>query len=327
MRFRITQLPPLLLVLLYLGFSVAIAPLIANTAYTLHNDAPLLLHASSSGRGGWGGGEREMGTERGDDMYGEHSNTDRYMDRGRGGSGYYYGLPVYDGEPIIVLDEGVDMSPFPYQTEKIPAPAVQTVGDPGRCNKNTYKALNKYLNSFNSLQANFVQYEGPAVTSNEQSEIANRNEQLGVLYILKPGKLRLEYQKPKSHFLILNNGTMSYYDASLDEVSHIPTQSLSEVVDILASHDVSIETYKSIKGCHVGDDGITVIGTDGNDRGLVMIFDNDPVAIKEIATIDANGLAINEIYLSSIIYNQKTDSTLFTLKDSGFFNDNDNSNR
>ena len=61
-----------------------------------------------------------------------------------------------------------------------------------------------YLNGFNSLSANFIQYNDNAHSSS------------GRIYISKPGKLRLEYDGENKYLIVVKGGFISYYDKKLD---------------------------------------------------------------------------------------------------------------
>lgn len=189
--------------------------------------------------------------------------------------------------------------------------------EPRACTIPIYTTLNQYLNSFQTLQANFIQNEEPLV----DYESGSPNQQSGVFYIAKPGKLRWEYQQPRSHLLILNSGVVSYYDASLDEVSHLPSQQISEAIEMLANPNIKLENYKILKECTATSEEIVILAKGKDNRGLIIIFNRHPLSLREIATLDDSNTIINEIYLKNIQYNPKLDSKLFELKDKGFFDD------
>jgi outer membrane lipoprotein-sorting protein len=78
--------------------------------------------------------------------------------------------------------------------------------------KKIFNRANSYFRNINTLKSNFLQ------KSDSSQETAK-----GVLYISRPGKLRLEYLSPNRSLLLCSGNSASYYDIELDEVSVIPT--------------------------------------------------------------------------------------------------------
>ncbi len=190
------------------------------------------------------------------------------------------------------------------------------------CKQENYDSINKYLNSFVTLQANFVEQNLEDTLS--ASDI---KKQFGILYIDKPGKLRFQYQKPNKNFIVLNYKILSYYDNSLDEISQIPTSNLSEAIFMLASKTIMIENYKSIKGCKIQDSEMFVIAQDNEDRNVIITFAVHPIVIKEISSLNSENIIVSKISLSDVIYNKKIDKQLFEIKDNAFMNDDLSENR
>jgi len=73
--------------------------------------------------------------------------------------------------------------------------------------------IDNYLNSLNSLQADFQQLQ-PSVNSADKSSIAE-----GVLYLARPGRLRVDYTKGASLQIISDGTYLVYRDLAADESS------------------------------------------------------------------------------------------------------------
>lgn len=92
--------------------------------------------------------------------------------------------------------------------------------------------IDNYLNSLNSLQADFQQLQ-PSVNSTDKSSIAE-----GVLYLARPGRLRVDYTKGASLQIISDGTYLVYRDLAADESS---TMRLSDTaLSALVKKDVNL---------------------------------------------------------------------------------------
>ena len=71
------------------------------------------------------------------------------------------------------------------------------------------KSIETYLHSFSTLHAQFI-----------QSAPGNHSLQQGKIALSRPGKLRIEYQNPKSLLILMNKNKVVYHDRDLDQVTH-----------------------------------------------------------------------------------------------------------
>lgn len=139
--------------------------------------------------------------------------------------------------------------------------------------------VEKYLNNIEFLKANFLQDD---ITNSQLSE--------GVFYLSRPGKLRVDYLNPFEASLYVYNGTTTYYDKDLDEISNIRTASTP--LQFLLRKKISFNDKDfSISNVKIEDDEIFVsfIQKNKEDEGtLILKFSKTPIVLKSIRLI--NGL-------------------------------------
>ena len=70
-----------------------------------------------------------------------------------------------------------------------------------------------YLNALTTVRAGFVQ-------TNSDGSIDS-----GILWISRPGRARIEYAPPTEILLVADGTWLVFFDAELDQVSHIPIDS------------------------------------------------------------------------------------------------------
>jgi outer membrane lipoprotein-sorting protein len=92
--------------------------------------------------------------------------------------------------------------------------------------------IDNYLNSLNSLQADFQQLQ-PSVNSNDKSSIAE-----GVLYLSRPGRLRVDYTKGASLQIISDGTYLVYRDLEADQSS--TTKLADTALSALVKKDVNL---------------------------------------------------------------------------------------
>lgn len=170
--------------------------------------------------------------------------------------------------------------------------------------------IEDYLNSVRTLQADFVQIASTG-------EIAG-----GVVYLSRPGRMRIEY-RPPSPILIVADGTfLIYYDRSLEQVSYIPLGStpadilLAERID-LTGDDITVTALEREAGMV----RVSLVRTENPAEGsLMLVFNSDPLRLERWAVTDAQGITTT-VALEQISFNVDLQRSLFEFRDPRIFKD------
>jgi outer membrane lipoprotein-sorting protein len=80
-------------------------------------------------------------------------------------------------------------------------------------NKDDLTLVEEYLNNIKSLEANFIQ------------ETSGNNVVNGKFWLSRPGKMRVEYDRPAPSLIIANGSVLAYTDLELEETSYLTTNS------------------------------------------------------------------------------------------------------
>ena len=154
----------------------------------------------------------------------------------------------------------------------------------------TIQDIENYLNNIKYLKANFLQDD------KADSELVE-----GVLYISRPGKLRLDYLNPFEASLYTNNKLTIYYDKDLDEITNLPTSKtplhflLKDKISV-SDNDVKLVNFEETKT----DVEIAFQEKDKEEQGtLILKFTKNPINLKSISLL-------NEL-------NQEIEITLFDV--------------
>lgn len=160
--------------------------------------------------------------------------------------------------------------------------------------------IEDYLNNIKTLQASFVQ------------TASNGNTTEGKLYIAKPDKIRMEYDKPVDVLIVGDGHFIVYNDRELDQVTHIDYDDIP--ASLILANDIKIDGKNLKVVDFYKDSGTTeaVLEYPGkSDIGpITLIFNNNPFELKQWKIVDPQGI---EVAVS--LYNAATDVAL----DAGLF--------
>ncbi len=140
-------------------------------------------------------------------------------------------------------------------------------------------AVESYLNGLPTVRARF-----------EQSNRDGSTER-GVMWLWRPGLARIEYSSPTDVLLVADGMWLVYFDAELDQVSHIPIAAgpfrflLNERVS-LAGDDVRVRALERDGGML----RLTMVDPQApGDGEVTLVFDEDPLALRQWEVVDAQG--------------------------------------
>lgn len=163
--------------------------------------------------------------------------------------------------------------------------------------------IETYLNSIGSMQARFLQVDP-----------SGGNVQ-GTLFILRPGRLRFEYDEP-SPILIVADGTwVHYHDKELDQTSRAlisdTTVEFFTRNDLKLQGDVTVTEFTREDGLM----NVTLVDSDNPDEGSVTFtFDTNPINLRQWVVTDPEG-AQTLVALLSFETNVSLDPDMFYFYD------------
>lgn len=160
--------------------------------------------------------------------------------------------------------------------------------------------IENYLNSLQTIKANFVQMASNGGTAE------------GKIYIAKPSKIRMEYTSPDEMLIVGNGDYIIYNDKELDQVTNIDykdipaTMILTQKIKFDGQNLKVIDFYKD-----GGQTSITVeMPKNKSVKPITLIFDNSPFRLKQWKVVDPQNIEIT-ISLFDIDADAALDTKLF----------------
>ena len=139
------------------------------------------------------------------------------------------------------------------------------------------KKIEDYLNKLNNISSNFIQINSDGLKVK------------GKLFLSKPGKLRIEYEKKENPLIIADGKWLHYFDMELNEIQSVTIEKspawilLKKKVNL--KKDFKIETLNKKNNKTF----ITLSGEDlENIKTIKLIFLNKPLTLKGWTIIDSN---------------------------------------
>lgn len=171
-------------------------------------------------------------------------------------------------------------------------------------------AAEAHLNSITTITSEFIQV-GPT------GDVAT-----GQFYLSRPGKLRWQYHPPVPVIITANNGTITYFDAELEQVSYLSAK--ETLASFLTRKNIQFKDDISVIGSN-SSDGILriVLAQKGKeDEGtMALVFEEKPLLLRKIEIADA-AKKTTSINFNNPQYGMKLDDKLFVLKNPRMFKNN-----
>ena len=135
-----------------------------------------------------------------------------------------------------------------------------------------------WLNRLTSLKARFVQIAQNGASAE------------GTGWIVRPGRMRFEYDPPEPLLLVSSYGQFFYFDRQLKQATTLPIGATPLGIllrdDLKLSGDVTVSRVERGGGLL----RITLFRTGRPAEGsLTLVFGQDPVELKQWAVVDAQG--------------------------------------
>ncbi|MES2676744.1 MAG: outer membrane lipoprotein carrier protein LolA [Pseudomonadota bacterium] len=170
-------------------------------------------------------------------------------------------------------------------------------------NKSDLTSIENYLNNIKFLNANFTQQASNGEVSN------------GKFLLSRPGKMRVEYDKPTPVRIIANGSVLAYTDLELDETSYLSTNStpasfLTRKNFSFAAKDVEITDFeKSADSIRVG-----IVKKNKKEAGtFTLIFKTNPLRFVKMEV--KNDLdEITKVSFTTVKFDEAIDDKMFIVK-------------
>jgi len=159
--------------------------------------------------------------------------------------------------------------------------------------------LKVYLNNIKTLQAEFEQ-------RNNDNSVS-----YGVLFIKKPNKLRMKYEKPNNGLVLINNQLVTIFDFESNNVTQ--TFPLAKTPFRFLLSDLSLELMKMDLNIY-SEGSKTFIKVQNKDQtylGYIKItFNSDPIALEKWVLVNSFAEKV-EVKLKNILLGVEIKNNLF----------------
>lgn len=163
--------------------------------------------------------------------------------------------------------------------------------------------IENYLNTLTTLESRFTQV-------NQDGTIDS-----GKFYLWRPGRLRFEYDAPKSDYIVADGLLVHYWDHGVKNYSNAPIG--STLAEFLLRKKISLTkdlTVVSLRRPQTGKLVLTLSQSENPEAGDVrLLFNENPLQLVKWRVTDGTG-AITETELSNIQSGTKLSATLFRFK-------------
>jgi outer membrane lipoprotein-sorting protein len=206
--------------------------------------------------------------------------------------------------PLLALP-ALLLSPAVAPLVVAPAAAQQPRPLPDRDRADIARA-EAWLNRLTSLKARFVQIAQNGASAE------------GTGWIVRPGKMRFEYDPPEPLLLVASYGQFFYFDRQLKQATTLPIGATPLGIllrdDLRLSGDVTVSRVERSGGLL----RITLFRTGRPAEGsLTLVFDQDPIELKQWAVVDAQGQE-TRVSLFQTQFGGRFPSMLFDFNDPRF---------
>lgn len=163
--------------------------------------------------------------------------------------------------------------------------------------------IERYLNNITTLESRFTQM-------NQDGTIDS-----GKFYLWRPGRLRFEYDSPKSDYIVADGLLIHYWDHGVKNYSNAPIG--STLAEFLLRKKIKLSGDLTVLSLHRPQQGklvLTLGQTENPEAGDVrLLFNENPLQLTKWRVTDGTG-AITETELSHIQTDLKLSATLFRFK-------------
>tara|TARA_R110002124_G_scaffold27695_3_gene98655 strand:+ start:611 stop:1228 length:618 start_codon:yes stop_codon:yes gene_type:complete len=162
--------------------------------------------------------------------------------------------------------------------------------------------LNAYLNGLTRVRARFRQAS------------PDGTEQTGTFFLLKPGKMRFEFDAPADQLIIADGTTLAVFDAKSNAGPQRYPQRQTPL-SLLSMREINVTSSPFVRRIDMVENRaqITLFDPEAPENGqMVMIFDTEPVALREWILTDRTGLETH-VFLETIDTEAQFETRIFNI--------------
>jgi outer membrane lipoprotein-sorting protein len=142
--------------------------------------------------------------------------------------------------------------------------------------------VSAYLNSIHSMRGSFLQID------------PNGTSEQGNFYIVKPGKMRFEYQPPNPTLVVSDGKTVAVFNKQLNTVDTYPLYATP--LNLLLSENVKLQNNQSVMGVTRQTGALIVYAKSGSTKegsggNIIITFADSPLELRQWTIEDAQGLS------------------------------------
>jgi outer membrane lipoprotein-sorting protein len=205
---------------------------------------------------------------------------------------------IFAALPLTAAALAAALTLTPPDASAAPAAATLSAQD-----KATIAQVEQYLNGVQSLQSKFIQVA------------PDGRQASGTFYLSRPGKMRLEYDKPIKDFVVADGSFIFYWDGEMRQQSSTPIgTTLADFIlrkTIRLSGDVTVTTVFQTPGVIE----VSLVETKDVGKGtMTLVFEDHPFQLRKWRVLDAQGLT-TEVALLNPRTDVTFDSNLFYFKE------------
>lgn len=163
--------------------------------------------------------------------------------------------------------------------------------------------IENYLNSVKTMRADFVQ-------------IASNGEQVeGRIYIEKPNKIRMEYDKPADVLIVGNGDYVVYFDKELEQITNIDYEDIPAAAILANTVKIDGKEIKLLD--YYEDPGVTRVRLEYADAGdlgpFTLVFANQPFELRQWKVLTPQAMEVS-LSLYNAVTDGKLDESLFEFR-------------
>ena len=167
----------------------------------------------------------------------------------------------------------------------------------------TIERVERYLSGLTTITADFTQIAPDGALTG------------GKFFLMRPGKMRWQYNPPTPILMVANGTELVYYDYELEQVSYIPLD--STLIGFMAQEVIRFDKTVGIIALENKHDAIriTLAQRDKPTEGeLTLEFSDKPLLIRKMVVRDATN-QVTTVSLNNATFGAKLDKKMFIFID------------
>lgn len=160
-----------------------------------------------------------------------------------------------------------------------------------------------YLNDIHTMQSKFVQVA------------PDGRQATGTFSLSRPGKMRLEYDKPIKDFVVADGSFIFYWDGEMRQQSSAPIG--STLADFILRKTIRLSGDVIVTDVYTTPGVVEISLVESKDSGkgtLTLVFEDRPFQLRKWRVLDAQGLT-TEVALLNPRVDVTFDSSMFYFKE------------